>query len=515
MTDAPIKPQGGVGDIDRGVLPSSDLKLQELDAEHQENAVGYREYLEAIGLEVSDKELRRLRWKLDLTILPMFLVTQALQFMDKTSLNYANLFGYQAALSLKGQQFNYLSAMVYAGYFFGQYPCGWLIGRYPAQRVMAISIFFWGLMVILMTQTRTYSSALGVRFIMGIFEAAVTPGLTLMTGFWYTRKEIPLRQCIWYSSLGWGGIIGSYISMGVSKLPADLKPERWELIFFMLGGVTCVWSLVIWFLLPDSPSNAFFLNHRERLVAVKRVSENETGIKNKAFDKKQAVLGSFDPKTLLLFTSVFAAAIPNGVVNSFSTVIIRDMGFSTTQTTQLKSVGDAVQIVALLIGGTVILNVKDSRLITASVANLLCTISAACMAYLPESNTWGRLVSFWLVNSQSVGFTVSLTTISSNMAGYTHRSLASAMVFTAYCWGNFAGPFVVKQSEAPHFRGATIGLLVGYAIKLICHLTLLIYMYLVNRHRDKKYGEPNRESSKEAGMRDQTEFENNDFRYVL
>uniref|UniRef100_L2GBN4 MFS transporter n=1 Tax=Colletotrichum fructicola (strain Nara gc5) TaxID=1213859 RepID=L2GBN4_COLFN len=509
MTDAPIKPQSGVGDIDRGVLPSSDLKLQELDAEHQENAVGYREYLEAIDLEVSDKELRRLRWKLDLTILPMFLVTQALQFMDKTALNYANLFGYQAALSLKGQQFNYLSAMVYAGYFFGQYPCGWLIGRYPAQRVMAISIFFWGLMMILMTQTRTYSSVC-VRFIMGIFEAAVTPGLTLMTGFWYTRKETPLRQCIWYSSLGWGGIIGSYISMGVSKLPADLKPERWELIFFMLGGVTCVWSLVIWFLLPDSPSNAFFLNHRERLVAVKRVSENETGIKNKAFDKKQALLGSFDPKTLLLFTSVFAAAIPNGVVNSFSTVIIRDMGFSTTQTTQLKSVGDAVQIVALLIGGTVILNVKDS-----SVANLLCTISAACMAYLPESNTWGRLVSFWLVNSQSVGFTVSLTTISSNMAGYTHRSLASAMVFTAYCWGNFAGPFVVKQSEAPHFRGATIGLLVGYAIKLICHLTLLIYMYLVNRHRNKKYGEPNRESSKEAGMRDQTEFENKDFRYVL
>ncbi|KAJ0367771.1 hypothetical protein COL154_002992 [Colletotrichum chrysophilum] len=234
------------------------------------------------------------------------------------------------------------------------------------------------------------------------------------------------------SSLGWGGIIGSYISMGVSKLPADLKPERWELIFFMLGGVTCVWSLVIWFLLPDSPSNAFFLNHRERLVAVKRVSENETGIKNKAFDKKQALLGSFDPKTLLLFTSVFAAAIPNGVVNSFSTVIIRDMGFSITQTTQLKSVGDAVQIVALLIGGTVILNVKD-----------------------------------------------------------------------------------LKQSEAPHFRGATIGLLVGYAIKLICHLTLLVYMYLVNRHRDKKYGEPNRESSKEAGMRDQTEFENKDFRYVL
>lgn len=44
---------------------------------------------------------------------------------------------------------------------------------------------------------------------------------------------------------------------------------------------------------------------------------------------------------------------------------------------------------------------------------------------------------------------------------------------TAYCWGNFAGPLVVKESEAPEYPTATIGLLVGYAIKLVCHLILL------------------------------------------
>lgn len=60
-------------------------------------------------------------------------------------------------------------------------------------------------------------------------------GLTLMTGFWYTRREIPLRQCIWYSSLGWGGIVGSYMAMGISRLPANMKPERWELIFYIVS----------------------------------------------------------------------------------------------------------------------------------------------------------------------------------------------------------------------------------------------------------------------------------------
>lgn len=35
------------------------------------------------------------------------------------------------------------------------------------------------------------------------------------------------------------------------------------------------------------------------------------------------------------------------------------MGFSTTMTTQLKSVGDAVQIVGLIVGGSIILNVPN------------------------------------------------------------------------------------------------------------------------------------------------------------
>ncbi|KAJ9639604.1 hypothetical protein H2204_003674 [Knufia peltigerae] len=486
-----------------------------LDAIHEDLAVGYKEYREALEVEVSQRDDRRLRWKIDLVILPIFLFTQMLQFMDKTALNYANLFGYQKALGLKGTQFNYLSAMVYAGYFFGQYPCGWLIGRYPAQRVMAISCLMWGLMVLILTQCRSYSSAMAVRFFMGIFEAAVTPGLTLMTGFWYKRKEIPLRQCIWYSALGFGGIAGSYISFGVSKLPGDLTPERWELIFYILGGATMLWSFVLWFVLPDTPSNARWLSPHERVVAVKRVAGNQLGIKNKSFNKQQAILAFYDPKSILVFIAVFAAAIPNGVVNSFSTIIIKDLGFSTTKTTELKSVGDAVQVVALLIGGTITLTVPNSRLLTATAANILCTVAAALMAYLPRHNTWGRLVCFWLVNAQSVGFTISLVTINSNMAGYTHRSFASALTFTAYCWGNFAGPFVVEPSQAPEYRGATIGLLVGYAIKFGCHLLLLAYMFLSNKRRDQKYGMADKAASNEAGMQDKTEYENKNFRYVL
>ena len=66
---------------------------------------------------------------------------------------------------------------------------------------------------------------------------------------------------------------------------------------------------MIWFVLPDAPSSAKFLNHRERLIAVKRVAANETGIKNKSFDRTQVLKGFTDPKTILIFISVFAAYV--------------------------------------------------------------------------------------------------------------------------------------------------------------------------------------------------------------
>ncbi|KAJ7166961.1 major facilitator superfamily domain-containing protein [Mycena filopes] len=483
----------------------------------EDDNVGYATYKQGLAehVEITAAENSAIRWRIDLIILPIFLITQTLQFLDKTALNYANLFGFQTALKLEGNQFNWLSGMVYFGYAVSQYPIQILLGKYSAQKIVSITVFMWGLCVLTMSQCTNFKTAMVNRFVLGMFEASISPGFTLMTGWWYTRHEIPLRQFIWYSGLGWGGVIGSYVSTGIARIsPTAPGPEKWQYIFYILGAVTMAWSFVIFFFLPDSPATARFLTPERRILAVQRVAANQLGIKNKRFKRDQAIAAAKDWKIWILFSSVFAAAIPNGVISNFSAIIIKDMGFSTSKTTILKSVGDITQIVALLVGGVITLNFKNTRLLASNAANIICVVSAACMAYLPREKVWMRLVSFWLVNCQSVGFAVSLVMVSSNMGGYTHRTIASAVIFTAYCFGNVAGPFV-KQSQAPFYQDATAGLLAGYTIKLVCQITLLISMYVSNKRRDKKYGPPDVAASKEAGMLDKTEFENKDFRYVL
>lgn len=85
-----------VADLGLDSQPSRTSKAEVPDSQKQiQNSVGYREYLAGLDLEFTDAEARRTRWKIDLVIIPIFLITEALQQMCRTTLNYVNLFGYQ------------------------------------------------------------------------------------------------------------------------------------------------------------------------------------------------------------------------------------------------------------------------------------------------------------------------------------------------------------------------------------------------------------------------------------
>ena len=47
-------------------------------------------------------------------------------------------------------------------------------------------------------------------------------------------------------------------------------------------------AIALWFLFPDSPVDARFLTAEEKVLAVKRVAESKTGVKNKEFKMYQA-----------------------------------------------------------------------------------------------------------------------------------------------------------------------------------------------------------------------------------
>jgi ACS family allantoate permease-like MFS transporter len=64
----------------------------------------------------------------------------------------------------------------------------------------------WGTILCCFAAVENYSGAIAIRFFLGVFEAAVTPGWALFTSQWWTKKEQGSRTGIWFSFNGFAQV---------------------------------------------------------------------------------------------------------------------------------------------------------------------------------------------------------------------------------------------------------------------------------------------------------------------
>jgi hypothetical protein len=263
---------------------------------------------------------------------------------------------------------------------------------------------------------------------------------------WYTSAEQPLRLEIYYCTNGIATMFGGLIGYAVGHITTGLP--KWMYVFLIFGSISIAWGVVSLIVLPDLPSTAKFLTEKERLIAVNRVAANRQGVKNRHFNKHQAIQTAKDLKTWILFVMAVGAQVPNSALTSFTSIIVASFGFDTLGTQYLQIPGGAVQFLALLVGGYICTKwPNNTRCITMIVANCICILGAGLLVGLPSNNKWGRLVALWLCYFQGLGFSMSLTMVSSNVAGYTKKQLTGAVLFTGYCVGNIIGPQTFIASE--------------------------------------------------------------------
>ncbi|KAI0011424.1 major facilitator superfamily domain-containing protein [Xylariaceae sp. FL0662B] len=465
------------------------------------------------GLETSEDEIRKVIRKIDLRVVPILFVIYMLQYLDKNTINFASVYGLKQGTNLQGQDYSWLGSIFYFGYLISQFPSAYLLQRLPLGRFVSITTIVWGIILMTTPACTSFAGIATNRFLLGFAEATVNPGFVLIMSVWYTNAEQPLRLEAYYCTNGLATMFGGLIGYAVGHITTGLP--RWMYVFIIFGAASLLQGIISLIFLPDIPATARFLTLKERTIAIERVSRNRQGVKNHHFRKYQAIQCVKDPKTWILFVMATGAQIPNSALTSFSSIIIGTFGFDQLGTQYMQIPGGAVQFLALIIGGWVCTRwPRGSRCPTMIIANSICILGAALLVRLPNDNKCGRLVALWLCYFQGLGFSMSLTMISSNVAGSTKKQLTAAILFTGYCVGNIIGPQTFLDSEAPYYSSAYIAMLVGYSVKLLSIITLYVYMWRVNKARDA-LGPADEKVAMEAGMHDQTEIDNLGFRYSL
>ncbi|CAG8216443.1 unnamed protein product [Penicillium salamii] len=479
--------------------------------------------LDESGMDTLDPtDEKRLVRKIDWILMPILITSYALQFLDKTSLAYSAILGLQEDLSLVGQEYSWTSSIFYIGYLVASYPISLGFVRFPLGKYLSILIFLWGVILTLHAVTTNYGSLMALRTLLGIFESAISPGFSLITGMWYTPREHVSRHSIWFAGNAIAGIIGSLIAYGLLKYEGSFP--QWKILFLLFGLMTVAWSAVTFFYLPDSPQTAKFLSPTERECAALRPYKYQKTIQTKSWDRQQFIESLTDIKTWWFLLFSFVICVPNGGTTSFSTLIIKGFGYDKFQTILMGLPAPAFQLTTVILSAILSSTFRKSRLINLVLLFLVALAGILMVKLLPQSDKISRLAGFWLVTAVSPAFPLMLSLAASNIAGFTKKATVMAMIFLGYCAGNLAGPQFFIASEAPNYHTAYTTIVICFAITIAMVIGFRFYLSWENARRDKEQGTKiDPEEYRRVEIRtdgdmpqvDQTDKQNKSFRYIL
>jgi sugar phosphate permease len=248
----------------------------------------------------------------------------------------------------------------------------------------------------------------------------------------YKRDEQPKRVGFWYMGVGIATIIGSLMSFGFQHYAGTLF-RAWQIMFLVIGLITISMGAVVICFLPDNPMSARRLSHAEKVAAVERLRENQTGVENKHFKSYQVVQCLTDPQTWLLCLITVAASIPNGAVGSFQSILIRGFGFTKKETALLQIPGGAIAVASVLLA-TWSAAKYNARALNIMLWSLIGGIlGGSLLAFTPEDNRAAKMAGNYLTHVVGAFLPCCYSFAAANQGGHTKKVTMNAILLMSFC----------------------------------------------------------------------------------
>ncbi|GAA5931786.1 hypothetical protein JCM3775_000042 [Rhodotorula graminis] len=436
-----------------------------------------------VAVEYTEEEEKAVRRKVFIRIVPLLAAVYFSQFLDKGSVNYSAVMG--LPLASKGVEWNLSVMAFYIGFVIFEIPQALLAQRLPMAKWLGFNICIWSGALWLHSATSLFAPFFVFRIVLGAAESVVSPVLIANVAAWFKKDEQATVVGLFYAMNGVATVVGGALSYGLNEYEGSVA--RWRLIYFVLGAMATVVGVAVLIFLPDSVSSAKFLTPRERQIALERVRSNQSGTISRRWKKVQALEACRDPKVWLLCALMFVISVPNAAITSFTSILIKSFGYSSSEALLYNMPSGAVQLVTTL---TIAVWADKRRVrmlpfIGAVIPSIIGF--ALLLAYSKSGSTKehktvllvGVFLSQTFVSSLSLLFSWS----ASNIAGSSKRSVVNGALLVSFAGGNICGSQAFQQSTAPLYLPGKITLFV--LLVLLVPLALVLRRYTLRLNRKK------------------------------
>ena len=239
------------------------------------------------------KEERVVVRKLDRRLVLLLAFLYMLSFLDRSSkrakltsytqyhevtleidIGNARIAGLSEDLNLSSSQYEWLLTSFYCTYIAFQ----WMTLLYniiPAHIYISLCVASWSLIASLQAMAGSFLTMVVLRALLGVGEAAFSPGVPFLLSFFYKRDELAFRTGLFISAAPLATSYAGSLAWVITKAGDHVPIANWRLLFLVEGFPSIVVAVYAWFWIPDAPDTARYLSQREKKVARLRLESEK------------------------------------------------------------------------------------------------------------------------------------------------------------------------------------------------------------------------------------------------
>ncbi|KAI7871501.1 major facilitator superfamily domain-containing protein [Spinellus fusiger] len=458
----------------------------------------------------SPEEIKRVLWKLDWRITPLFGLLYLFSFIDRTNIGNAKLFGITTDIGISADDFNWALSIFFIGYVIFEIPFNLVLRLIGPTLWIPILTFCWGVVMICMAAVHTGSGLLVARFFLGITESGLTPGIVYYLTLWYRRQEQSSRMAFFFSTSTVAGAFGGVLAYGITYMDGLLNLHGWQWLFIIEAIPTILLSIVTYFTLPNLPESSKFLTEREREIILHRIEQDSVSSDDTGFSWTQFRMAITDWKVYLYGFIHMTGAVPLYSLGLFLPSIINGMGYTKITAQAMSAPPYAVACIFTVLVA-ISADRRAERGYHIAIPAFFAMIGYILLTVLTEKGAVAMYIAAIITTTGVFSFAAPLLCLSStNIGGHTKKATAIALQVGLGNIGGALGGQVYRATDAPYYiRGNTI----CACISAVCCLLSLLSKYLLereNKRRSNLSAEEHKKESSGANLCDN----HPDYRYI-
>src|SRR3981189_2167686 len=267
--------------------------------------------------------------KASLRLIPLIALGYGAAYMDRVNISFASL-QMNRDLHFSATTYGFGAGLFFLSYAACEVPSNLMLYRFGARRWLARIMITWGLLAIGMLFVRTPAQFYTVRFLLGMSEAGLCPGVVFYLMQWFPPELRARTISRFYISLPLSAAFMGLIAGALLNLDGHLGLRGWQWLFLVEGLPAVLLGIAFFVFLPDIPDHAKWLTADERNWIFRHVHQDPSGSAHHAesigralFDPRVWQIGIFE-MLMLMSTYGYVFIMPQFVqsVTRFNTTMV-------------------------------------------------------------------------------------------------------------------------------------------------------------------------------------------------